>query len=120
MAQGLSQDLVSGGEASPIRGGGGRPPIIRLRPQITGVPPYVLLATPGFRGGGAGYAPAMTPSTRVHRHIPSSSLSLLFSATRSYQLTVRNKVTRVMCVEAPRQFLQNVRSSGLACEVSTA
>ena len=33
-------------------GGGARPPIFRLRPQITRVPPYVLLATPGFRGGG--------------------------------------------------------------------
>ena len=46
--QGRSQDLVSGG--APISGGG-RPPIFRLRPQITRVPPYVLLATPGFRGG---------------------------------------------------------------------
>ena len=47
--QGRSQDLVSGG-APPISGGA-RPPIFRLRPQITRVPPYVLLATPGFRGG---------------------------------------------------------------------
>ena len=29
----------------------------------------------------------MAPSTRAHRHLPSSSLSLLFSATRSHQLT---------------------------------
>ena len=36
----------------PTHFGGARPPIFRLRPQITRVPPYVLLATPGFRGGG--------------------------------------------------------------------
>ena len=51
LQQGRSQDLVSGGPTH--FGGGGRPPIFRLRPQITRVPPYVLLATPGFRGGGA-------------------------------------------------------------------
>ena len=38
------------GGPHPFRGGA-RPPIFRLRPQITRVPPYVLLATSGFRGG---------------------------------------------------------------------
>ena len=46
--QGRSQDLVPGGGT---HFGGGRPLIFRLRPQITRVPPYVLWATPGFRGG---------------------------------------------------------------------
>ena len=60
VSQGRSQDLVSGGGGHPFRGGG-RPPIFRLRPQITRVPPYVLLATPGFRGGRAPPPPPPAP-----------------------------------------------------------
>ena len=54
--QGRSQDLVSGGP-HPFRGG--RPPIFRLRPQITRVSPFVLLATPRFRGGAPPPAPPL-------------------------------------------------------------
>ena len=70
--QGRSQDLVSGGGT---HFGGGRPPIFRLRPQITRVPPYVLLATSGFRGGGRPRPPPpplATPLTLSHnlRFVP--------------------------------------------------
>ena len=66
--QGRSQDLVSGGGT---HFGGGRPPIFRLRPQITRVPPYVFLATPGFRGGGGldPLAPPLYVCTLVPRSV---------------------------------------------------
>ena len=69
--QGRSQDLVSGGGT---HFGGGRPPIFRLRPQITRVPPYVLLATLGFRAPPAPLATPLpgprVPMTRDGLYIP--------------------------------------------------
>ena len=50
--QGRSQDLVSGG-GHPFRGGPD-PLFFASDPKSQGSPPYVLLATPGFRGGGGG------------------------------------------------------------------
>ena len=56
--RGRIQDLATGGGT---HFGGGRSTISRLRPQITRVPPYVLLATPGFRGGRAPLYPPPGP-----------------------------------------------------------
>ena len=57
------------GGGHPFRGGGPTP-YFRLRPQITRVPPYVLLATPGFRGGRPPPPPPplATPLTGVGGH----------------------------------------------------
>ena len=86
--QGRSQDLVSGG-GHPFRGGA-RPPIFRLRPQITRVPPYVLLATPGFRGGAGPPRPPWLRPWFGSMHSPHGS------SVHDY-LTPDNLAERVQC-----------------------
>ena len=71
--QGRSQDLVSGGGGEPISGGGATHYVSPQTPNHKG-PPYVLLATSGFRGGAP--PPLATPLPCTHHIETPQGISL--------------------------------------------
>ena len=75
---------------------------------------------PDFGGAAPPAPPLATPLVCVCE-IPRSHLRpLSFPTRKGNKRLSENKVTRMMRVEAPRQFLPNVRSSGLAFRLALA